>query len=94
MLRIEEVLQSATQIPPQPSHTEDKIEKSQAPDGGCINVRNMLSIEKHIVISFPILIWTRDHLISFVCKQFYSILLINNLTFRRLMSTIVVVPPR
>jgi len=24
----------------------DKIEKSQAPDDGCINVRNMFSIEK------------------------------------------------
>jgi len=24
----------------------DKIEKSQAPDDGCINVRNMLSIEE------------------------------------------------
>ena len=55
------VLQPATRIPPQPSHTEtpthnntrthhqcgDTIEKSQAPtDGGCINVRNMLSIEE------------------------------------------------
>jgi len=54
------VLQPATQIPPKPSHTEtpthietrthyqcgDTIEKSQAPDDGCINVRNMLSIEK------------------------------------------------
>jgi len=52
-------LQPATQIPPQPSHTEtpthierrtynqcgDAIEKSQAPDDGCSNVRNMLSIE-------------------------------------------------
>ena len=51
-------LQLATRIPPQPSHTEtpthietrtynqcgDTIEKSQAPDGGCINVRIMLSI--------------------------------------------------
>jgi len=50
------VLQPATRIPPQPSHTEtpthietrthnqcgDSIEKSQAPDDGCINVRNML----------------------------------------------------
>ena len=50
----------ATRIPPQPSHTEtptrietrthnqcgDTIEKSQAPDDGCINVRNMLSIEE------------------------------------------------
>jgi len=35
-------LQPATWIPPQP-HT---IEKSQAPDDGCINVRNMLSIEE------------------------------------------------
>jgi len=47
-------------IPPQPSHTEtpthietrthdqwgDTIEKSQAPDDGCINVRNMFSIEE------------------------------------------------
>jgi len=54
------VLQPATQIPPQPSHIEtpthietrthdkcgDTIEKSQAPDDGCINVRNMLSIEE------------------------------------------------
>ena len=53
-------LQPATQIPPQPSHTEtpthietrtydqcgDRIEKSQAPDDGCINVRNVLSIEE------------------------------------------------
>ena len=53
-------LKPATQIPPQPSHTEtpthtetrthnqcgDKIEKSQALDDGCINVRNMLSIEE------------------------------------------------
>jgi len=53
-------LKPATQIPPQPSHTEtpthietrthdqrgDTIEKSQAPDDGCINVRNMLSIEE------------------------------------------------
>jgi len=53
-------LQPATRIPPQPSHTEtpthietrthdqcgDKMEKSQAPDDGCINVRNMLSIEE------------------------------------------------
>ena len=50
----------ATRIPPQPSqnktptHIEtrthdqsgDTIEKSQAPDDGCINVRNMLSIEE------------------------------------------------
>ena len=54
------MLQPATRIPPQPSHTEtpthietrthdqcgDTIEKSQAPDDGCINVRNMLSIEE------------------------------------------------
>jgi len=54
------LLQPATQIPPQPSHTEtpthiktrthdqygDTIEKWQAPDNGCINVRNMLSIEE------------------------------------------------
>jgi len=53
-------LQPATRILPQPSHTEtpthietrthiqcgDTIEKSQAPDDGCINVRNMLSIEE------------------------------------------------
>ena len=53
-------LQPATRIPLQPSHTEtpthietrthdqygDTIEKSQAPDDGCINVRNMLSIEE------------------------------------------------
>jgi len=52
--------QPATRIPHQPSHTEtpthietrthdqcgDTIEKSQAPDDGCINVRNMLSIEE------------------------------------------------
>jgi len=50
----------ATRIPPQPTHTEtpthietrtpnqcgDIIEKSQAPDDGCINVRNMLSTEE------------------------------------------------
>jgi len=56
----EAVLQPATRIPPQPSHIEtptrietrthdqcgDSIEKSQAPDDGCINVRNMLSIEE------------------------------------------------
>jgi len=50
------VLQTAIRIPPQPSHTEtpthietrthdqcgDTVEKSQAPDDGCINVRNML----------------------------------------------------
>ena len=53
-------LQPTTRIPPQPSHTEtpthietrtrdqcgDTIEKSQTPDDGCINVRNMLSIEE------------------------------------------------
>ena len=53
------MLQPATRIPLQPNHTEtpthietrthnqcgDTIEKSQAPNGGCINVRNMLSIE-------------------------------------------------
>jgi len=53
-------LQPATRISPQPSHTEtpthvetrthdqcgDTIEKSQAPYDGCINVRNMLSIEE------------------------------------------------
>ena len=53
-------LQPATRIPPQHSHTEipkhietrthnqcgDTIEKPQAPDNGCINVRNMLSIEE------------------------------------------------
>ena len=53
-------LKPATRIPPHPSHTEtpthmetrthdqcgDTIEKSQAPDDGCINVRNMLSIEE------------------------------------------------
>jgi len=47
-------LKPATRIPPQPSHTEtpahiecgDTIEKSQATDDGCINVRNMLSIEE------------------------------------------------
>jgi len=53
-------IQPATRIPPQPSHTEtpkhietrtrdqcdDTIEKSQAPDDGCINVQNMLSIEE------------------------------------------------
>jgi len=54
------VLQPATRIPPKSSHTEtptnietrthdqcgDTIEKSQASDDGCINVRNMLSIEE------------------------------------------------
>ena len=53
-------LKSATRIPPQPSHTEtpthietrthnqrgDTIEKSQAPDDGCINVRNILTTEE------------------------------------------------
>ena len=50
---------TATQIPPQPAtpklqhiktrkHDQcgDTIEKSQAPDDGCINVRNMPSIEE------------------------------------------------
>ena len=50
----------ATWISPQPNHTEtpthietrthnqcgDKIEKLQAPDDGCINVRNVLSTEE------------------------------------------------
>jgi len=50
-------LQPATRTPSQPNHTEtpthietrthdqcgDTIEKSQAPDDGCINVRNMLA---------------------------------------------------
>ena len=54
------VLQPATRIPPQPSHTEtpthietrthnqcgDTIEKSQAPDDGYVNVLNMLSTEE------------------------------------------------
>jgi len=52
-------LQPATRISPQPSHTEtpthiktrthdqcDTIEKLKAPDDGCINVQNMLSIEE------------------------------------------------
>ena len=53
-------LKPATWIPPQPRHTEtpthietrtynqcgDRIENSQAPDDGCINVRNTLSIEE------------------------------------------------
>jgi len=53
-------LKPATRIPPQPAtpklptHIEtrthdqcgDIIEESQAPDDGCINVRNMLSIEE------------------------------------------------
>jgi len=52
--------QAEAQQPPQPSHTEtpthietrthnqysDITEKSQAPDDGCINARNMLSIEE------------------------------------------------
>jgi len=56
----EALRQLATWIPPQPSHTEtpthietrphdhcgDTMEKSQAPDDGCINVRNMLCIEE------------------------------------------------
>ena len=59
-IRVAVVLQPATRIPPQSSHTEtpthietrtynqcgDTIEKSQAPDDGCINVRNMLSVEE------------------------------------------------
>ena len=37
----------ATRIPPQPNdQCGDTIEKSQAPDDGCVNVRNMLSIEE------------------------------------------------
>jgi len=54
------VLQPATQIPPQPSHTAtqthietrthdqcgDTIEKSQSPAAGCINIRNMLNVEE------------------------------------------------
>ena len=53
-------LQPAARIPPQTNHTEtpthmetrthnqcgDTIEKSQAPDDGCINVQYMLSIEE------------------------------------------------
>jgi len=56
----EAVLQPAIWIPPQSTHTEtpthietrthnqcgDTIKKSQATDDGCINVRNMLSIEE------------------------------------------------
>jgi len=56
------ILQPATRVPPQPSHTEtpthvktrthdqcgDTIEKSQSPDDGYINARNMLSIEEVI----------------------------------------------
>jgi len=59
-IRVAGCFSLATQIPPQPNHTEtpthietrthdecgDTIEKSQAPDDGCINVRNMLSIEE------------------------------------------------
>ena len=54
------MLQPATRIPPQPSHTEtpthietrthdrcgESIEKSQAHDDGCTDVRNMSSIEE------------------------------------------------
>jgi len=54
------VLQPATRIPPQPRHTEipthietrthnqcgNTIENSQAPDDGCINIRNISSIEE------------------------------------------------
>ena len=54
------LLEPATRIPLQPSYTEtpthietrthdqcgDTIGKSQAPDDGCINVRNILSIEE------------------------------------------------
>jgi len=53
-------LQPATRIPPQHSHTEtpthietrthnqcgDTIEKSQAPDDGCINIRNVMITEE------------------------------------------------
>ena len=46
-------IQPATRIPPPATfllylHDQcgDKIEKSQAPDDGCINVRNMLSKEE------------------------------------------------
>ena len=53
-------LKPITRIPLQPSHTEnpthietrthnqydDTVEESQAPDDGCINVQNMLSIEE------------------------------------------------
>jgi len=53
-------LEPATRIPPQPNHTEtpihietrthdqcgDTLGKSQAPDDGCINVRNILSTEE------------------------------------------------
>jgi len=58
--QIKSYVKPATRIPPQPTHTEtpthierrthdrcgDTIEKSQAPGDGCINVRNMLSIEE------------------------------------------------
>ena len=58
--RLKPVLQLATWIPPQPSHTGtpthiatrthdqcgDTIEKSQAPDDECIYVRNMLIIKE------------------------------------------------
>ena len=61
MVAVYIVWRDATLIPPQPSHTEtpthietrthdqcgDTTEKSQAPDDGCINVRNMLSIEEN-----------------------------------------------
>jgi len=54
------MIQPATRIPLQPSHTETPthietrthdqcdytIEKSQARDDGCISIRNMLSIEE------------------------------------------------
>jgi len=60
VLQAEALLQPSPRIPPQTNHTEtpthietrthnqcgDTIEKSHAPDDGCINVRNMLSIEK------------------------------------------------
>jgi len=47
------LLQAATRITHQPSHTEtrahdkcgDTTEESQASDDGCINVQNILSIE-------------------------------------------------
>ena len=47
-------LKPATRTPLQPNHIEtrthnqcgDTIEKSQAPDDGCINIRNMLSTEE------------------------------------------------
>ena len=54
------LLQPAKRIPPQPNHTETlrhieirthdecgySIEKTQAHDDGCINVRNTLSMEE------------------------------------------------